>query len=101
MALEYTASLDQSQSHNGYERYTLLPTNGGRDAYRFEYIRDFDLDRDEATQAELDKRDALRAFLLLALNDDAILGHLADVYNDASVTDEDSFIAAIAARLAA
>lgn len=101
MALNYNIPLDQSNSHNGFERYNLLPANGGRDAYRFEYIREFDSNLPAPSQAELDKRNAVRAFLLLCLNDATVLTNLASAYNAPSVTDADSFVANIAARLAA
>ena len=101
MALQYNIPLNQSSSHNGFERYALLPANDNRDAVRFEYIRDFDTNLEPVTTAELDRRNALRAFLLLCVNDASVLDNLAAVYNDASVTDSDSFITAVANRLAA
>ena len=101
MALEYNIPLDQSNSHNGFERYSLLPANDGRDAIRFEYIRDFDTNLTPVTTAEMDRRNALRAFLLLCVNDATVLDNLAAAYNDNSVTDADSFVNNIASRLAA
>ena len=98
MALQYDIPLDQSESHNGFERYNYAPCNQTVDGFRFEYVRDFS--DTPATAAQVEQRDAIRALLVGgALNDAGVAAGLASIAGDAGVTTIDDFIAQVATKL--
>ena len=96
---DYTLSLEQRDSHNGVEYYPNVSINDGQDKLKVEYVRNFTSNPDNTTYQE--QREALRAFLVGGvLNDSGVVTNLTAIANDPSVTDLDTFTAAVAAKLA-